>query len=451
MVSKSPANARCTPLLAALATPPLRGAIVKPRSWFCGTRGRRARDPVRGILPFSLALALAAACALDAPSPPAAVVVTDSAGVRIVHLGDATPAVIERRGVATEPDLVIRSREDEGGSVLAGVRDVEVLPHGRIAVVNGRGNEILVFDASGERVATWGGTGSGPGEFRQLDWLANLPPDSLAAGDRGLRRVTVLDAAGGYVRSFRMADAVDPASSPIPPRPMGLLADGSMIGAVFSQPEPVEGTARPAVDIAMIAPDGGSVHAIGTWPGDELAIFEQDGLLEVTQPPFGRRLHIAPTSDGVWIGDDDRWEARKYSAQGDLRMVVRSSASPSAVTEEIIEASIGERYRYADQGPAVEQLKRDQREIAQHTTTPSFGKIVGTANGGVAVGEFGLGTATSRRWIAVDASGTVAAIELPSGFDVKRWRRDWVVGVVRDALDREEVHRYRILRGAGQG
>ena len=321
---------------------------MKSRPWFGAMRDGPAGDPMCGILSAWLPLAITTACAQDAPSPPAAAV-TDSAGVRFVHLGDAPFELAERRVVASEPDLVIRSSEDDIASVLADVRDVEVLPRGRIAAVNGRGNEILLFDSSGERVATWGGTGSGRGEFRGLEWLAHLPPDTLAAGDHRLRGVTAFDAAGRCVRSFSMADAVNPASNPIPPRPMGLLADGS----------------------------------------------------------------------------------------------TRSSASLAAVTEELLEAWIGERYRDATQSPALEELKQDQRDIVRHTTTPSFGRIVGMTDGGVAVGEFGLGTASPRRWIAVDPGGTVAVIELPAGFDVKRWGRNRVVGVVRDALDREEIHRYR--------
>lgn len=194
-----------------------------------------------------------------------------------------------------------------------------------------------------------------------------------------------------------------------------------------------------------IPPAGAAVHLIGTWPGEELTIFEEDGLLEVTQPPFGRRLHIAPTPAGVWIADDDQWELRQYSAQGDLRMVVRSSATPAVVTDRLLEEFIAERYRYAGQVPTVEDLKQDQREILRHTTTPGLGMIQGMTDGGVAVGEFKLGEASPRGWITVDPNGIVTAIELPTGLDVKRWGPDWIVGVVRDALDREAIHRYRIL------
>lgn len=397
---------------------------------------------------LAILFTLAAAACEPPPTPPTATVF-DSAGVRVVDLDPGPLEWAEHRALADEPDLVIRSSEDDGAVVLSDVRDVEVLPRGRVAVANGSGNDILVFDASGEHITTWGGTGDAPGEFRRLERLASLPPDSVAAGDGRLRRVTFFDSDGGFARSFAAASAVDPTSRPVPPRPLGLLANGSVIAAHFDRPAAVEGTARPAVEIVAISPTGDSMTMIGTWPGEELALFSQDGQLQITQPPFGRRLHVAPTHDGVWIADDDRWQVRKYSARGVLRMIVRSSASPTAVTDELLEAYIAERYRYAGQVPTLEELKRDQREIARHTTTPAFGAIRGTTGGGVAVSEFRLDTQSPRVWITVDPGGTVNAIELPAGLDVKRWGPDWVIGVVRDALDREEIHRYRIVAGAG--
>ena len=397
-------------------------------------------------IPIAPAVALAlVATGCEPPQSPPTVGVFDSAGVRVIDLGPVPLDLAKHRILAAEPDLVIRSDEDNSASVFSDVRDVEVLSGGRVAVVNGSGNEILVFDAAGQHIDTWGGSGDGPAEFRYLEWLASLSPDSLAAGDGGLRRVTVFDAAGRYVRNAVTRSAVDQESRPIPPRPVGLLADGWVVAASFERPAPVEGAVRPSVEIVTIPPAGAAVHLLGTWPGEELAIFEEDGLLEVTQPPFGRRLHIAPTPAGVWIADDDRWELRQYSAQGDLRMVVRSSASPAAVTDRLLEEFIAERYRYAGQVPTLEDLKQDQQEIARHTTTPSLGMIRGMTDGGVAVGEFKLGEASARAWITVDPNGIVTAIELPTGLDVKRWGPDWVVGVVRDALDREAIHRYRIL------
>ncbi|MCE2456164.1 MAG: hypothetical protein J4G12_10210 [Gemmatimonadetes bacterium] len=232
---------------------------------------------------------------------------------------------------------------------------------------------------------------------------------------------------------------------------MGLLADGWAVAASFAQPAPVKGTVRPSVEIATIRLAGAGVHLLGTWPGEELALFEEDGLLQVTQPPFGRRLHIAPTPDGVWIADDDQWELRRFSAEGELSILVRSSASPAAVTDQLLEEFLTERYRYAVQDPTLEDLKQAQREIARHTTTPSLGMVLGMTDGGVAVGEFKLGAASPQAWITVDPNGIVTTIELPSGLDVKRWGPDWVLGVVRDALDREAIHRFRIVGTGPKG
>ena len=398
---------------------------------------------------LALLFTLVAAACESPPSSPT-VTVFDSAGVRVVDLGPVPLESAENRALADEPDLVIRSSEDDGATVFSDIRDVEVLPRGGGAVANGSGNDILVFDAAGEHIATWGGTGDAPGEFRSLEWLASLPPDSLAAGDGRLRRVTIFDSEGGFARGLATASAVDRASRPVPPRPLGLLANGSVVAGYFDRPAAVEGTARPAVEIVATAPAGDSMQMVGTWPGEELALFSQDGQLQITQPPFGRRLHVASAHDGVWIADDDRWQMRKYSAGGVLSMIVRSSASRAVVTDELLEAYIGERYRYADQVPALEDLKRDQREIARHTTTPAFGAIRPTTEGGVAVSEFKLDTVSPRVWITVGPDGAVQAIELPAGLDVKRWGPDWVIGVVRDALDREEIHRYRIVAGAGR-
>ncbi|MXZ82446.1 MAG: hypothetical protein F4Z10_01865, partial [Synechococcus sp. SB0666_bin_14] len=170
-----------------------------------------------GTAPTLAVLFALVAAGCESSSSPAAAAVFDSAGIRVADIGPAPLEGAERRVLADEPDLVIRSGEDEGSTVLSEVRDVEVLSGGRVAVINGSGNDILVFDAVGEHVATWGGAGDGPGEFRYLEWLATLPPDSLAAGDAGLRRVTILDSQGEFARSFATASAFDPASRPVPP------------------------------------------------------------------------------------------------------------------------------------------------------------------------------------------------------------------------------------------
>ena len=408
------------------------------------------RTRMSAYVPVGLILFILVPTGCGSPSGPQGLAVTDSAGVRIVELGPDLDGVAERRVLADEPDWVIRSREDDPSFMVSKVSDVELLSEGRIAVANEGGNEILVFDSAGRHVAIWGGTGDGPGEFRRLEWLASKPPDSLGAGDFGLFRVTVFDANGRFVRNVETASTTARSAGTVPARPIGLLSDGSVVTAVFESGAPVEGSQRPGVEVAVIPPARDGVDVVGTWAGDELSLFLEDGRLQVVAPPFGRRLHIAPSPDGVWLGDNDLWEIRDYSAGGHLRAVVRSTASPRAVSDSLLEEWITEKYRYASQGPYLEGLKRDQRRIASHTTTPSFGSVLSTVSGGVAIGEYQAGRAPTRAWVVVDSIGGVTAIDLPGALEVKRWGPDWVIGVVSDELDRDEVRRYRILGAVGE-
>ena len=408
------------------------------------------RTRMSAYVPVGLILFMLAPTGCESPSGPQGLTVTDSAGVRIIELGPDLDGVAERRVLADEPDWVIRSREDDPSFMVSKVSDVELLSEGRIAVANEVGNEILVFDSAERHVATWGGTGDGPGEFRWLEWLASKPPDSLGAGDFGLRRVTVFDANGQFVRNVETASGIARSAGTVPARPIGLLSDGSVVTAVFQSPAPVEGPVRPGVEVAVIPPSGDGADVVGTWPGGELSPFLEDGLLQMVAPPFGRRLHIATSSDGVWLGDDEHWEIRQYAARGHLRVVVRSTASPTAVSDRLLEERITEKYRHVTPGPFLEGLKRDQRRIAGHATTPSFGSVLSTVSGGVAIGEYQAGRAPTRTWVVVDSIGGVTMIDLPGALEVKRWGPDWVIGVVSDELDRDEVRRYRILGSAGE-
>ena len=408
------------------------------------------RSRVGGHATAGLVLGLVVTTGCEPSEGPLGTAISDSAGVRVVEIGPGLGGAVRQLVLASEPDLIIRFREDDPALVVSGITDVQLLSQGRIAVANEVASEILVFDSAGRHIDTWGGAGAGPGEFGRLEWLAPRPPDSLAAGDARLRRVTILDSDGTFVRNLGgIVGGGSPSS--IPPRPLGLFSDGSVIAAFFAPvATAVEGPVRPEVEVVVIPPSGEGLHSVGTWPGDELSLFRQDGLLQVVAPPFGRRLHISAKSDGLWVGDDASWEIHGYSSEGQLRTIVRALVSPGLVSDDLLEQRIAEKYRgRVSDAASLARLTRDQRRIAHHTTMPSLGTVVGMTGGGVAIGEYRWNTASPRAWFMVDSMGRVAAIDLPPALEVKRLGPDWVIGVVRDELDREEIHRYPILEGRG--
>lgn len=100
-------------------------------------------------------------------------------------------------------------------AVLTGIPDTHALRSAPQNVVEGARGElwlfdeqapILVFDAKGKFLRTFGQTGSGPGEMRWPGDAWQLPGDSMLVFDLGLNsRATVFDAAGRAVRQIGFA------------------------------------------------------------------------------------------------------------------------------------------------------------------------------------------------------------------------------------------------------
>ena len=167
-----------------------------------------ARTPKRGGLdeaervvrfehlgPMALLVLACAGCTRDAPV--ASAVGRDSAGVRIVeHVSfDALPM----RSAAEPPEVAIgMALGDEGQQHQ--VRAGAVLSDGRIVVLDSGSSELRYYDDEGALVATQGGSGDRPGEYRAPLFMFAMPGDSLLVWDVELRRATVVAPDASTVR-----------------------------------------------------------------------------------------------------------------------------------------------------------------------------------------------------------------------------------------------------------
>ena len=104
--------------------------------------------------------------------------VRDSAGIRIAE--NPRPAPDSRLGwtVGAQPLVSIGNVEGESAYQLHRVADATRLADGRIVVANGGSLELLVFDAEGIHLDSWGGKGEGPGEFEGLNRVRSWAGDS---------------------------------------------------------------------------------------------------------------------------------------------------------------------------------------------------------------------------------------------------------------------------------
>jgi DNA-binding beta-propeller fold protein YncE len=84
--------------------------------------------------------------------------------------------------------------------------DVAFGAAGEIYVSQGHGkgeSRLLKFDADGNFLKTWGGEGSGPGQFKQPHSIVTDEKGQLYVADRSNQRIQVFDADGNFVRETK--------------------------------------------------------------------------------------------------------------------------------------------------------------------------------------------------------------------------------------------------------
>ena len=89
-----------------------------------------------------------------------------------------------------------------GSRPLLSVTDVGILKGGGLAVADGKGHCVHLFDAEGAWIGAFGQVGDGPGEFRTLSGLLVDRKGDIYTSDASLDRITVWDSSGQYIRDF---------------------------------------------------------------------------------------------------------------------------------------------------------------------------------------------------------------------------------------------------------
>ena len=86
--------------------------------------------------------------------------------------------------------------------------DLTIGPSGDIFIVQGHGRgdpRVLRFDKRGKLIKSWGGKGSGPGQFDIAHSIVIDPKGLLYVADRQNRRVQIFDVNGKYLKEWKYA------------------------------------------------------------------------------------------------------------------------------------------------------------------------------------------------------------------------------------------------------
>ena len=389
----------------------------------------------------------------------------DSAGIRIAE--NPHPAPDSRLGwtVSAEPLVSIGAPEGDSTFQLFRVADATRLADGRIVIANGGSLELLVFDAAGNHIGSWGGEGEGPGEFARLNRVRPWAGDSLIAADPGRGRVSILDSHGSHGRTVNlhsrsegeamMPTTTDPAQAPAglaigPDVLIGVLPDGTL----FTRDDEIvfTGFTRQDYAYALKTIDSETSVSLGTRPGPQTYAENLNaggGFLFIPfVHPFGQTTHTAVWGDLAVLGRTETYEIRGYRSDGSLARIVRRDFEPGTPTRAGQDAWFNRLLaRYS------EERRERSAQVAANVPLvdafPAFGAVVGDALGHLWVAEFKRpgDDYAGTLWTVFDRDGRVRGlVETPAFVTVFEIGEDYILGETTDELGVEYVQMWRLDR-----
>ncbi|UCF40978.1 MAG: hypothetical protein JSW43_01150 [Gemmatimonadota bacterium] len=404
-------------------------------------RGSGRRPPAVGILSV---LALLGGC--TGADGEVGYSVRDSSGVTIVENASGTWSADDGWRIAVEPRVDIGMLDGEEPYQLFQVSGAVRLADGRIVVANGGSRELRYFDARGRYLKSAGRKGGGPGEFEGVGAPVVVGTDTIAVYDWNLRRISLWDPAGDFVRSFGIQF---PSGSPVA---VGPLDDGMWLftkGFAF-RPSEISTVVRDTAAYFRFDRQGELVDSMGRFPSWEFYVQGSNQVAWATSLPFGRGFATAVAPAGFYHGITDRYEIMRYAASGQLERVIRKQHRPVTVGDGDVERYKAERFENADSDNWRRRLERMFAEIPMPSTFPAFQTFEVDALGYLWVAEFERPGAEVQRWSVFDGEGRLlGSVETPSGLQVHQIGTDFVLASWRDDLGVEHVRLYDLVRDGG--
>lgn len=338
-------------------------------------------------------------------------------------------------------EVRIGAMDGDGPDVFSDVRDLAVDAGGRIYVLQSTVKRVTVFDRDGRFVRSFGGAGGGPGEFENPIGMQFDPAGRLWVSDPQNARYTVFDTTGAVVASH--------------PRRLSrwgfrwdgrFLDDGSLVEVDAYRAEgAVSGSAYVRFD-STLAPTDTLLPALpspAADPDEGVFIFRRGTATSYVQIPF--RPGGASLLDGggrQWSASSADYRLVQRTLAGDTVRIVTKAYTPVPVTEADL-AAVRERL-----GEFSSAEGWDESRIPK--TKPAFEMITLAEDGHLWVRLHGPHDEGATVFDVFDPEGRyLGAVRAPRELGVYTpllIAPDVVYGVVRDELDVPQVVRWRIER-----
>ena len=406
-----------------------------------GRRGHR-------VLP-ALLLIFGAACGGDGRQPQApSTTVRDSAGVEIVE--STRPLWSDSDGwrVESAPVLDLSGSGSGPNHEFFRVRGMRRLSDGSLAVANGGSSEVRLYSAEGSHIASLGGEGDGPGEFRAIVGLDN-------AGDS----VIVLDANGRV--TFFAPDLALLGTYTVP-LPSGTIAESNAVvhlanGEIVIETrirfmfgyEGESAMLRQPGGLFRVDAAGGTVDSIGVTAGNEVFMHRNSGGGAFAGIPlFARDAFVATHAGRIFLGDAVDMQVEEVTADGGLARILRIPGYPLELSADVFERE--REARLPDDPAEVRPMTLEFFEdMPVPDRRPAYADVKVDPTGAIWLRPFlapseGDGPET---WQVLGPDGAwLGGVEIPADFSVMQIGMDFVLGVYRDELDVEHPRMLRLNR-----
>lgn len=379
----------------------------------------------------------------------------DSADVRIVENPEPRWEESQEWRVAEEPALQVGTIDGEEAYQFVRVAGATRLSDGRIVVADGGSARIRFYDADGGHVADAGGSGGGPGEFRDLSGIRRIPGDSVAAWDAAARRLSVFGPDGEFVRSVTQ-ERVEGLVGLL----VGIFDDGSFVASPRLRqglnPRPVPSgapeTYRDTVVYLRFSRTGSFTDTPLTAPGEERTSQRRDGRLRSRPVLFGQDYHAAVGGNRFYGGDSETFEVRVYDPEGALRRIACWAGRARPVSDEHREGEL--RRRRDRRRGELGQIGRVDRDVPEpdpveyvhRNTFPAFDRLLPDGRGNLWVRHPVAPGEEARRWSVLGPEGRwLGDVRTPAGLEVLEIGVDYVLGLWKDELGVQYIGVHSLL------
>lgn len=312
---------------------------------------------------------------------------------------------------------------------LLGVLTATLDARSQIVLGNSSAGQVIILGVDGRLRAVKGRVGSGPGEYRSINWMV-ARDDSIILFDLLGSRYSVLDSGANVGRQFL---------APIQGMPIGRTATGEIVVAADGafDPRRAKGVVRDSLTIARAHETLASIDTIMTLPGAEWIAYRTSSAFRTTQLPYGAKTFVV-IAESLLVTRDTHQAAFVVHAL-DGRNVgsfeVNGLERRSALTTRDVEDALSEMSDAQDRRVLRDHFLRTMRT----RNAPTIVDLRSDDEGNLWIRPFTHAGVDSVRWLVVRTDGTPkGSIVLPVSMKVLSIRAKRLVVTDLD-VDGDEV------------